>query len=100
MNMSMDCIASITVQYAFRDGWHVFTSEEVEGFYVASKNPEEAFADVAPTIALLMKLNEGVDVALEPVCTLNEFLARVRGEDSHVVPDSLKNTRYAVRPAA
>ena len=40
---------------------HVFTSDDVYGLYVASRDAREAFSNVAPAIGLLVKLNEGIN---------------------------------------
>ena len=40
--------ATIRAQYRFVDGYHVFTSEDVRGLYVASKDAREAFDKCLP----------------------------------------------------
>jgi hypothetical protein len=70
--------ASICVRYKFVDGWHVFQSEDVDGLYVASTDARKAFEDVAPSIELLMKLNEGVQCKAVPAMELRDFVATLR----------------------
>lgn len=72
--MDVEMLGTVKVEYAFRDGYHIFTSPELSGLYVANKDPEGAFRDVSPAIALLVRLNAGIecDVTLTP--SLAEFL--------------------------
>lgn len=72
--------SSVCVRYKFVDGWHVFQSEDVDGLYVASTDAREAFEDVAPSIELLMKLNEGVNCKAVPAMELRDFVATLRRE--------------------
>ena len=46
--------ATVAVEYRFIDGYHVFTSRDVYGLYVASKDPRKAFDGVAPAIQQLL----------------------------------------------
>lgn len=71
---------SIGVTYRSADGWHVFESPELPGLCVASKDPEVAYNDVAPSIRALLKLDEGIDLQVRPEQPLREFLAALRGE--------------------
>ena len=45
---------TIHVVYRRVGGWHVFTSDEVKGLYVAHKDFRTAYEDVAPTIEYLL----------------------------------------------
>ena len=72
--MPTDMTAIVMVKYQFIDDYHIFTSEDVYGLYVASKNPEKAFNNVQGSIEKLIKLNDGLDIEVEPVQTYREFL--------------------------
>lgn len=62
----------IKVKYEIISDWHVFTSEDLEGFLVASKNADKAFADVAPVMGRLLKYNKGFQaVKVEPLKPLS-----------------------------
>lgn len=52
---------TINLKYAFREGYHIFTSPDLSGFYVASKDAEKAISEIPEAIKLLMKLNQGVE---------------------------------------
>lgn len=65
---------SICVEYKFVDGWHVFASEALPGLYVASQDAKKAFDDVAPSIQMLLKLDEGIDCEVETEPGFEEFL--------------------------
>lgn len=70
--------ATITISYNQRDGWHVFTSQDLPGLYVASRDASVAFKDVATAIEVLFRLDHKVNVTAKPQCTLTELLSRVR----------------------
>ena len=74
----------LNVGYRFIDGYHVFTSDEVDGLYVASKDPRRAYDDVRHAIKMLVLANDGVRINVDPMLNMREFLAMakkaVRGE--------------------
>lgn len=99
--------SSICVEYKYREGWHIFTSEEVFGLYVASKDQELAYNDVATSIQLLLELNEGIKCDVHPELTFKEFLKVARTKPSQskatkkqTAPRSLSSARYALHMAA
>jgi hypothetical protein len=59
-------VKTIAVNHKERDGWHVYTSVDIPGLYVAHPNDEIAFADVPGSIRLLCKLNDGIDWRIDP----------------------------------
>lgn len=65
---------SICAHYKSVDGWHVFYSDELPGLYVASKDAEAAFMDVAPAIEKLLHLDEGIQCRAFPLMSLQDFL--------------------------
>jgi hypothetical protein len=99
--MLSDSQATVAVQYRFIDGYHVFTSHEVYGLYVASKDPNKAYHDVGPAIEQLLKLNEGVECSVEPAFCLREFIKVVRGQAPEAWQlQRLSSRRFVLRPAA
>ena len=91
--MPVEPVTVIEVQYRFIDGYHVFTSEDVYGLYVASRNPEKAFGNVQASIEKLIKLNHGVDIEVEPAHTYREFLRAVTGEPEIPHPAIINESR-------
>jgi hypothetical protein len=79
-------VSTITVDYRIIDGWHVFTSADVHGLYVANENQEAAFNAVGPTIETLLQLNENVRVEVRPAITFARFLEQMRGHSAHSMP--------------
>ena len=63
----------ITVEYKIVEGHYVFTSEDLEGFLIASKDMEKAFADVAPVMERLLKDNWGIKATVEPLHPISEL---------------------------
>ncbi len=72
----------ISVAYKNVDGLHVFTSPDVTGFYVASMNPREAFEEVGEGLALLLHLNEGIDVDIQSSMDVEVFLNLIGANDA------------------
>jgi len=74
----MSGTAAIRVSYRFIDGYHVYTSEDVYGLYVANRDPRAAFQAVAPSLEKLMRLNEGISCRVEPALTFSELVRSSR----------------------
>ena len=87
---------TVAVLYGFRDGYHVFTSDELYGLYIASKDPETAFNGIVPAIETLMRENEGIDIKAEPAFTLSEFLSVMRAQDDGA-PESAPPPAFMAR---
>ncbi|HYD05179.1 MAG TPA: hypothetical protein VEC60_05615 [Reyranella sp.] len=73
-----DSPAVILVDYRVIDGWHVFTSAQVKGLYVAHPDQRLAYDAVGPTIEKLLAENESVQVAVKPAVPFTAFLDRLR----------------------
>lgn len=69
---------SINVQHKYRDGWHVFYSDDMPGLYVASDDPRKAYDDIAPSIEKLIKLDTGVSVTAKPQLSFDEWLVVIK----------------------
>jgi hypothetical protein len=92
--------ATVCVQYRYIDGYHVFTSDDVYGLYVASQDAREAFSNIAPAIELLVKLNEKIDCVVEPAVSFREFLELVRRPSETEHPTTLRSQSFVLRAAA
>lgn len=55
--MPDETVMTITVQYKYRDGWHVFSSNDVPGLYVASKDARKAYEDVPIALKAIMDMD-------------------------------------------
>jgi hypothetical protein len=77
----------IRVAYRFIDGLHVYTSDDVYGLYVANRDPQRAYAAVAPSLQRLISLNEGLDCQVEPALTYSELLRQMHHPDQPLVPE-------------
>lgn len=110
--MPSDALATICVRYRYVDGYHVFTSSDVSGLYVASRNSEKAFKQVAPSLEKLMKLNDDIDCTVEYAQSYSEFVRAIQmaaaaveaGADAlpEVHPGAMMmgESCFIVRPAA
>jgi len=67
-------LTTIRVDYSHRDGFHIYSSVDVSGLYVASRDASQAFAEVPDAIALLLRLNEGINVVAEPAAHYRRFI--------------------------
>lgn len=85
--MSDHTMTTVRVDYKEQDGWHVFSSDQIYGLYVASKELETAFEDVGPTIEKLIKLNYNLDVKVHPVPPFEEFLDLLGSREPSVRPE-------------
>lgn len=74
----MGAKTSIRVKYKNVDGWHVFTSEDIRGLYVASQDAEKAFRNVGPAIQAGLKLKLGVECEVEQEVSFAEFLKLIQ----------------------
>jgi hypothetical protein len=70
----MSGTAAIRVSYRFIDGYHVYTSEDVYGLYVANRDPCVAFQAVAPSLEKLIQLNEEISCRVERALTFSELV--------------------------
>ena|SRR3990167_8430564 len=97
---------SLRVDYKSADGWHVFSSMDLPGFYVASKNAEAAYNDVSASIMKLLKLNEGIECFVTPDLSYLEFVNQARAPQPSAKPalaesaPMLETQRYNVRLCA
>jgi hypothetical protein len=83
--------AVINVAYRFKHGYHVFTSPDVNGLYVASQNAQRAFNAVAPSLHTLLahKLSETYkpeNIIVAPIQTFDEFIERMNINGNDVEP--------------
>lgn len=70
--------ATIRVNYRFIDGYHVYTSDDVYGLYIAKRDAQAAYEAVAPSLERLIKLNEGIVCRVEPTLTFSELVRSAR----------------------
>lgn len=100
----MDLKGEIRIRYKFVDGWHIFSSRDVRGLYVASKDAERAFRDVGPSIETLLRLSSGQRFKAEPLLPFDEFMRRARQPGQRAVPKSsppsMTSQNYTVYPVA
>ncbi len=74
----MESITSIKVCYKYADDWHVFTSDDLPGLYVAHQNAEVAYNDVTLSIKTLIRLSTGADCDIQPQVPFREFVTTIR----------------------
>jgi hypothetical protein len=88
---------SIQVNYKSVEGWHIFTSEELPGLYVASTNAKKAYDDVAIAIQMLMRLDSGIRCRVVPEVPLSAIL---KGSSARRAPTVRARTGARPVPAA
>ena len=97
-------VASVCARYKNVEGWHVFQSDELPGLYVASRDAERAFHDVALSIQTLVRLDEGIDCTVVPEKSFQEFVASLKEHamDGPAANDPvvLSSKRYVLTSAA
>lgn len=55
--MATERVTTVNVNYRHQDGWHVFTSSDMAGLYVASKDARTAYEDVPVAVKRLIELD-------------------------------------------
>lgn len=93
----------VKVRYKSLDGWHVFTSPNMIGLYVASRDAETAFNDVVTAIQMLVKLDTGFDVKVQAGMPYEEFEACFAQRDVETGvgiphPAFIRDRTYTVHP--
>ena len=96
--MASRSLATVAVEYRYIDGYHVFTSNDVYGLYVASKDPRKAYDAVAPAIQQLLSVNEGISCSVEKSLSLKQFLQTLRKPGSET-PEQLGPRQFVLRTA-
>lgn len=81
----MELTAAIRVNYRFIDGYHVYTSDDVYGLYVANRDAVCAYAAIAPSLEKLIQLNEGISCHVEPALTFSELVRSARNPDQPIL---------------
>ena len=71
----MEPMAEITVTYRTKDGWHLFTSDQMDGLVVASPDLRTAFDDVPKAVSMLLKLDHGFECVVQPRLDYEGFCA-------------------------
>ena len=67
----------IHVRRRERDGWHVYTCNELPGLFLASKDDNKAYGDLPEAIRLLFKLDFGRDVTVAHKIGYSQFLDQI-----------------------
>ena len=92
---------TIRAKYRFIDGYHVFTSEDVRGLYVASRDAKVAFEEVATVLEDL--ITRKIKGACEVRATLSfqDFLRATTGQEpSPSATPVLQDREFVIRCAA
>jgi hypothetical protein len=91
---------TIHATYRFVNGYHVFTSDDVRGLYVARKDARQAFDDVCPVLQALVTHKLKVKCEIEPTMTFDQFMAHVEAQRSAPDMPILANREFIVRRVA
>lgn len=99
----MQGTGTIKVKYRFMYDYHIFTSKDVYGLYVASRDPQKALAAVPGALRALVKANEGVDCDVEVAKSFRDWIdsnGAPEPADLERAPPVLEDKQYAIRRAA
>jgi hypothetical protein len=88
---------TVKVQYRHRDGYHIFTSDQVFGLYVATKDAEHAIKLLQPSLETLLDKNYSIKCKLEMAADFCEFVAH--HQNSRRDDRMLADRTYVVRAA-
>jgi hypothetical protein len=95
----MNEFATISVRYRLIDGYHVFTSDDVRGLYVANQDPEQAFDACSEVLSALLTYKFGIEIEVTPAATIEEFMRKIRAETA-VIPPAYQNRNFIIRQKA
>jgi hypothetical protein len=76
--MSFSASTVVVVNRKERDGWFVYTSDDIPGLYVASHDDQIAYDDLPASIRLLVKLNDGIECRISYTVPYTEFVKRLQ----------------------
>jgi hypothetical protein len=76
--MSNGLSADLCVKRRMRDGWHVYTCDQLPGLLVAAKDDRIAYEDVPDAIRTLIRLDYGVECTVTHKVEYSEFLSHIR----------------------
>lgn len=65
----------IDVRREVRDGWYIYTSDQLPGLYLASPDDRKAYEDLPAAIRELIRLESGVECRIMPKVGYREFQA-------------------------
>ena len=80
--MANGLTTEVVVRRTVKDGWHVYTCNELPGLYVAHQDDRIAYQDLPQAISLLMRLDDGVLCTVSHKLSYSEFLQRVRLQEA------------------
>lgn len=82
--MALDIPTTIKVEYRNVDGYHIYTSKDVYGLYIADKNPETAFENVSGALEFLIQENYGIECNVEPAQTFEQLRSAIEATSDRV----------------
>ena len=65
-----------------KDGWFVYTCDQLPGLYVAHPDDRIAYDDLPRSISALVKLNYGVDCTVAHKVSYKEFVRACASDDA------------------
>lgn len=72
----------IKVKYRKLNEYYVFTSDQVSGLYVCSKNPETAVGEICEAVELLKWINDSVECKVRLTQDFYDFIAHERAANA------------------
>lgn len=66
--------AEVIVTRKVRDGWFVYTCDQLPGLYVAHQDDRTAYDDIPESIRMLIKLNDGIECQVSHAVSYAEFV--------------------------
>ena len=78
------------ITYECKDGWHLFTCDQLKGLFVASRDRRKAFDDVPVALRGLLKLDYDVECSVRWTLTYAGFLRELRLFDQSSLAERAK----------
>ncbi|MCY3852921.1 MAG: hypothetical protein OXG03_05040 [Gammaproteobacteria bacterium] len=99
MSVAPTLVGMIKVEHEFKEGSHIFTSEDVDGLLVIHHDFATAYRDVAPAIKTLLKHNAQIECEILPLMSLAEILEENPDwRATRIPPPTERHPTYALLP--
>ncbi len=85
-----------TIDYREKDGWHIFTTKDIFGLFVARRDRVKAYNEVPKALNKLARLNEGTAGGYFLAQSADEFFNDI-DRQADKKPRATASKRYSVR---
>ena len=89
----------VTLDYREKDGWHIFTTKDIFGLFVARRDRVKAYNEVPKALNKLAKLNEGAVGGYFLAESADDFFHKVDRQFTQLPREKASVPQYSVSAA-